>query len=202
MKQERRIARSVDALKNLADICDEFKSDKGLHRRLRNIAKVIMWNLSGLDRKLVKEGLKGHPTTMGDEVLDSDDPQDGVVPTAAGHTPPLPADDMWNDSDIEAMLREQGPTDEVMRLAQERAKSREGLSALMASRRLIEIIPHADARSLAQLAMPILRSSGGLQDREPPKSTNEKPPGVKIKLSDGKVMELGDLINSKKIDLG
>ena len=202
MKQERRIARSVDALKNLADICDEFKSDKGLHRRLRNIAKVIMWNLSGLDRKLVKEGLKGHPTTMGDEVLDSDDPQDGVVPTATGHPPPLPADDMWNDSDIEAMLREQGPTDEVMRLAQERAKSREVLSALMASRRLIEIIPHADARSLAQLAMPILRSSGGLQAREPPKSPNEKPPGVKIKLSDGKVMELGDLINSKKIDLG
>lgn len=196
MKQERRIARSVDALKNLSDICDEFKSDKGLHRRLRNIAKVIMWNLPGQDRKAVQAGLKGHPTTMGDDVMESEDPQEGMPVVVGKET--LPIDPIWDDSDIEALLREQGPTEEVIRMAQRRAKEREIMAALMASKRLLETIPHADARSLAQLAMPVLRSSGGLEDRDPPKSNNEKPPGVKIKLSDGNVIELGDLIHRKQ----
>ena len=191
MKQERRIVRSVDALKNLADLCEEFKSDKGLHRRLRNIAKVVMWNLPSQDRKLVKDRLKGHPTTVGDDVLDSEDPQEG----AAQPAPDLPNNAIWDDSDIEELLRTVGATEEVVRMAQERTKAREVLASLMASRRMIETIPHADARALAQLAMPVLRSSGGLQDRDPPKSNTEKPPGVRIKLSNGTVMDLGDLIN-------
>ena len=197
MKRQRRILRTVDALKNIADIRKEFESDKGMHRRLGNIAKVILFNLHMEERKLVTEGLKGHPVQFDDGILNAEDPYDvgldkGVDPRKVPFHQPASRD----DSDIEQMLAEQGPTEAVFQMAQRRAKEIEIRAMLAASRRLEDVIPHADPRTLAQLAYPLMRSGGVMRDREPPPGATETPPAIRVKMSDGRVLELGKILDN------